>query len=72
MGLPGLFLLQILAIAVLKVEGLNNGLAQRPPLAWSNWNIVGGDGEVPGQPISSPACLHYQQLSRDLACLSVQ
>ena len=72
MGLPGLFVLQILAIAILNVEGLNNGLAQRPPLAWSNWNIVGGEGEVPGQPSSSPAILHCQQPSQDLACLSVQ
>ena len=23
---------------------LNNGLAQKPPLAYSNWNIVGGAG----------------------------
>ena len=24
---------------------LNNGLAQKPPLAYSNWNIVGGAGQ---------------------------
>ena len=71
MGLPGLIILQFLALVLLKVEGLNNGLAQRPPLAYSNWNIK-PDGEVPGQPSCSRACLYYQQLSRDLVCLSVQ
>ena len=27
-------------------EAMNNGLAKKPPMAWSNWNIAGCTGEL--------------------------
>lgn len=42
--------LMLCAVVMCGVPGravaLNNGLAQKPPLAYSNWNIVGPVGEI--------------------------